>query len=159
MTEPHDSTHPADWPEVDLRTTVPAPAPRRRRERAPSRFSFPTRLTLAFVGAAVVPVGLFGILMIVVMADQPGNAELGARILLFVVAATVVVAIVVGYALSMSLTEPLRDIADAVRRVSDGDLTQPIPVNGSDVLAQLAESHNRLVADADRRNRQLGMIL
>ncbi len=43
--------------------------------------------------------------------------------------------------------------------MSDGDLSQPIPVNGSDVLAQLAESHNRLVADAERRNRQLGMIL
>ncbi len=87
------------------------------------------------------------------------DPQLGGRILLFVVAVTVVLAIVVGYALSLSLIEPLRDIADAVRRVSDGDLSQPIPVNGSDVLAQLAESHNRLVADAERRNRQLGMIL
>jgi len=76
-----------------------------------------------------------------------------------VIAVTAVLAIVVGYALSMSLTEPLRDIATAVRRVSDGDLSQPIPVAGTDVMAQLAESHNRLVADADRRNRQLGMIL
>ena len=72
---------------------------------------------------------------------------------------TAVVAIVIGYALSQSLTEPLRDIATAVRRVSDGDLSQPIPVNGSDVLAQLAESHNRLVADAERRNRELATIL
>ena len=153
MTEPRDST--TDWPELDVR---PVPG-RRRRETPPARLSFSTRLTIAFVGAAVVPVGIFGILMIALLAKQPGDAELGARVLLFGVAATAVVAIVLGYALSMSLTEPLRDIAEAVRRVSDGDLSQPIPVNGSDVLAQLAESHNRLVADAERRNRQLGMIL
>jgi ABC-2 type transport system permease protein len=55
--------------------------------------------------AYVVP----GILMIAILAKAPGDAELGTRILLFVVAATAVVAIVVGYALSMSLTEPLRD--------------------------------------------------
>ena len=155
MSERRETSTSSEWPELDLR---PQPVPPRRAAQ-PARLSFPTRLTLAFVGAAVVPVGLFGILMIALLANQPGDAELGARILLFVVAATAVVAIVVGYALSMSLTEPLRDIADAVRRVSDGDLSQPIPVNGSDVLAQLAESHNRLVADADRRNRQLGMIL
>ena len=41
-------------------------------------------------------------------------------------------------------------------RVSAGDMSQPIPVEGNDVLAQLAESHNRLAADAERRNRQLG---
>ncbi len=104
----------------------------------------------------MVPIGAFGALLIVTGTLEP---QLGGRILLFVVAVTVVVAIVIGYALSMSLTEPLRDIATAVRRVSDGDLSQPIPVSGSDVLAQLAESHNRLVADAERRNRQLGMIL
>ncbi len=134
---------------------VPTPSPRRR-DPKPSRFSFPTRLTLAIVAAAVVPIGAFGVLLILT-----GNleAQLGGRILLFVVAVTAVLAIVIGYALSLSLTEPLREIATAVRRVSDGDLSQPIPVNGTDVLAQLAESHNRLVADAERRNRQLGMIL
>ena len=153
MTDRRDST--TDWPDIEVR---PVPA-RRRREPPPARLSFPTRLTIAFVGAAVIPVGIVGILMIALLAKDPGDAELGARILLFVVAATAVVAIVLGYALSMSLTEPLRDIAEAVRRVSDGDLSRPIPVNGSDVLAQLAESHNRLVADAERRNRQLGMIL
>jgi K+-sensing histidine kinase KdpD len=114
---------------------------------------------MAIVAAAVVPIGLFGILLILTGAIREEDREFGARILLFAVAVTVVVGVVVGYALSLSLTEPLRDIAAAVRRVSDGDLSQPIPVSGSDVLAQLAESHNRLVADAERRNRQLGSIL
>ena len=103
------------------------------------------------------PIAAFGILLI--LTGTIHDQEFGGRILLFVVAVTLVIAIVLGYALSASLTEPLRDIAAAVRRVSDGDMSQPIPVNGSDVLAQLAESHNRLVADAERRNRQLGMIL
>ena len=109
------------------------------------------------MAAAVVPIGTFGILLILSGTIQ--DQEFGGRILLFVVAVTVVIAIVIGFTLSQSLTAPLRDIAEAVRRVSDGDLSQPIPVNGSDVLAQLAESHNRLVADAERRNRQLGSIL
>ena len=60
---------------------------------------------------------------------------------------------------SPKFTEPLRDIAAAVRRVSDGDLSQPIPVSGPDVPAHLAESPNRLVADLERRDRQLGSIL
>ena len=59
----------------------------------------------------------------------------------------------------MNLVAPLREISTAVSRVSAGDMSQPIPVVGGDVLAQLAESHNRLAADADRRNRQLGLIL
>ena len=60
-------------------------------------------------------------------------------------------------AVGLDLVRPLREISAAVSRVSAGDMSQPIPVVGTDVLAQLAESHNRLAADAERRNRQLGL--
>ena len=50
-------------------------------------------------------------------------------------------------------------MSESVARVSAGDLSQPIPVRGNDAIAQLAESHNRLAADADRRTRQLSQIL
>lgn len=123
---------------------------------SPGRLSFQTRITLAVLCAAIIPLGAFGILLILGGALDP---QVGSRLLLFTVAVTVVVAILVGYAIGMDLTAPLRGIAAAVRRVGDGDLTQPIRVRGSDVLAQLAESHNRLAADVDRRNQQLGRML
>ena len=48
---------------------------------------------------------------------------------------------------------------EPVARVSSGDMSEPLPVRGDDALAQLAASHNRLVADAERRTRQLTLIL
>jgi signal transduction histidine kinase len=53
----------------------------------------------------------------------------------------------------------LRAIAAAVDRVSAGDLSSPIRVAGDDELARLADSHNRLAGDLERRNRELGQIL
>jgi two-component system sensor histidine kinase KdpD len=43
--------------------------------------------------------------------------------------------------------------------VSAGDLSAPIVVAGDDELARLADSHNRLSADLERRNRELRRIL
>ena len=63
------------------------------------------------------------------------------------------------YLLASELTEPLRSIARSVDRVSSGDLSTPIRVAGDDELARLAESHNRLSADLDRRNQELRRIL
>jgi signal transduction histidine kinase/HAMP domain-containing protein len=128
-----------------------APPPDRR-----VRLSFQTRLTLTLVAAAIVPLGAFGLLLIVSGAVDP---RIGARLLLFMFAAAVAVGVLSGAVIGLDLVAPLREISTAVSRVSAGDMSQPIPVVGSDVLSQLAESHNRLAADADRRNRQLGLIL
>jgi signal transduction histidine kinase len=87
------------------------------------------------------------------------DPQVGSRLLLFMFAIAVAVGILGGAAVGLDLVRPLREISAAVSRVSAGDLSQPIPVEGNDVLAQLAESHNRLASDAQRRNRQLGQIL
>ncbi len=79
--------------------------------------------------------------------------------LIFTIAVLVAIAIVTSYALAGSLTAPLRSIARSVDRVSAGDLSTPIRVAGDDELARLADSHNRLSADLERRNRELGRIL
>lgn len=118
--------------------------------------SFQTRLTLTLLAAAIVPLGVFGIVLI---ASGAVDALVGSRLLLFMFAIAVAVGILGGAAVGLDLVAPLRDISAAVSRVSAGDLSQPIPVVGSDVLAQLAESHNRLAGDAERRNHQLGLIL
>ncbi len=70
-----------------------------------------------------------------------------------------VIAILTSIALAEELTRPLRSIATSVDRVSSGDLGTPIQVAGDDELARLADSHNRLAADLERRNRELGRIL
>ena len=102
------------------------------------------------------PLGVFGIVLIISGTIEP---EVGSRLLLFMFAIAVAVGILGGAAVGLDLVRPLREISAAVSRVSAGDLSRPIPVEGNDVLAQLAESHNRLASDAQRRNRQLGLIL
>jgi signal transduction histidine kinase/HAMP domain-containing protein len=126
---------------------------------APDRgatLSFQTRLTLTLLAASIIPLGIFGALLIASGAVDP---QIGTRLLLFMFAVAVVVGILGGAAVGLDLVRPLREISAAVSRVSAGDMSQPIPVVGTDVLAQLAESHNRLAADAQRRNQQLGLIL
>ena len=125
------------------------------RARGPS-LSFQTRLTLTLLAAAIVPLGIFGLVLI---ASGTVDPQVGSRLLLFMFAVAVAVGILAGAAIGLDLVRPLRQISAAVERVSAGDLSQPIPIEGGDVLAQLAESHNRLAADAQRRNRQLGLIL
>ncbi|MFL5646744.1 MAG: ATP-binding protein [Chloroflexota bacterium] len=118
--------------------------------------SFQTRLSLTLLAAAIIPLAIFGVLLIASGAVDP---ELGGRLLLFMFAIAVVVGVLGGSVVGSNLVAPFREITSAVARVSSGDMSQPIPVVGDDVLANLAESHNRLASDADRRNRQLGMIL
>ena len=131
------------------------PPPERRTAR-PVALSFQTRLNLTILAAALIPLAIFGLLLVVSGAI---DAELGLRLLLFMFAVAVAVGVLGGSVIGLNLVAPLREISAAVSRVSAGDMSQPIPVVGSDVLAQLAESHNRLASDADRRNRQLGLIL
>ena len=122
---------------------------------------FRSRLTLGLILAAVVPVTAFGLLVLILGATVGGPAADPnvARFLLFVLAIAVLIAVFASYLFAADLTRPLRAVAAAVDRVSAGDLSTPIRVGGDDELARLADSHNRLAADLERRNRELGRIL
>ncbi|HEX9092430.1 MAG TPA: ATP-binding protein [Coriobacteriia bacterium] len=123
--------------------------------------SFRTRLTLALILSAVLPMTAFGLLVLAldsIVGGSGADSNL-ARLLLFALAIAVLLAIFVSYLLAADLTRPLRAIAAAVDRVSAGDLSTPIRVAGDDELARLADSHNRLSGDLERRNRELGSIL
>jgi signal transduction histidine kinase/HAMP domain-containing protein len=115
------------------------------------------RLTLALVAAAVVPLAGFGTVVLLIGLPGPGNDTV-LRLLLLALAIAVVVAILVAFALAADLGAPLRRIAAAVERVSAGDLSTPLEISGEDEIARLAESHNRLAADLERRNRELAQI-
>ena len=110
--------------------------------------SFRTRLTAALIGTAVVPLAVFGLVAYLIAPDPTVG-----RLLLFAMVVTILVAVLFSYLVATDLTRPLRAIASAVDRVSEGDLSTPIQVPGEDELARLAESHNSLAADLDRRDR------
>ena len=120
--------------------------------------SFRTRLTVGLIAAAVLPLAAFGIIVLVAGNGLAGGETLG-RILLFTVVMAALVGVLLAYLLAADLIGPLRAIAAAVDRVSAGDLSTPIVVPGEDELARLADSHNRLAATLERRNRELGRIL
>jgi signal transduction histidine kinase len=128
-------------------------------ERIGDGISFRTRLTIALVAAAVLPLASFGLVAVAAqrLSAEPENTV--PRILLLTIVIAALLAVLVAFALASDLTAPLRAIAAAVDRVSTGDLSTPIHVTGDDELARLAESHNRLAAQLERRNRELGRIL
>ncbi len=127
----------------------------------PPRVSFRSRLTLALFFAAIVPLAVFGVVVLIIEAifRRVGIDPTLGQVPLFALAITLAFAIVAAFALSTQLLAPLRSVVAAVDRVSKGDLTSPMQVVGDDELARLADSHNRLAADLERRNRELGRIL
>lgn len=126
-----------------------------------ARLGLRSRLTIALIAAAVLPLAVSGVVVLLVGASIGGPAAdpTVGRALLFALAVVGTLAIITSYALAADLLAPLRSVASAVERVSSGDLSTPIRIDGEDELARLAESHNRLAADLERRNRELGRIL
>ena len=117
-------------------------------------------MTLALLFASIVPLGAFAavVFLFETLVGRTIDTTL-IQILLFALAVLLMFAILASFALATELTAPLRSIVAAVGRVSTGDLTDPIRVAGDDELARLADSHNHLAADLERRNRELGRIL
>ncbi|HET8785694.1 MAG TPA: ATP-binding protein [Candidatus Limnocylindrales bacterium] len=127
----------------------------------PPRLSFRSRLTLALLFAAIVPLAVFGVVVLAfeIILGRQGADQTFAQILFFALAILLAFAIVAAFALATELLAPLRSVVAAVDRTSKGDLSSPIQVVGDDELARLADSHNRLAADLERRNQELGRIL
>ena len=159
--EPDAASHtePDTEPDATLATSTPEPTPRMEPERVGSGLPFRTRLTFALVAAAVLPLASFGLVIVAAVRLLPDPGLTVPRLLLLAVAIVALLAVLVAYALAADLTAPLRAIAAAVDRVSAGDLATSIVVPGDDELSRLAESHNRLAAALERRNRELGRIL
>ena len=142
------------------KAAVPDAAAETSDTRAP-RLSFRARLTVALLFAAIVPLVVFGVVVVafeIILGRQGADATF-AQILFFALAILLAFAIVAAFALTTELLAPLRSVVAAVDRVSKGDLSSPMQVAGDDELARLADSHNRLAADLERRNRELGRIL
>jgi signal transduction histidine kinase len=125
-----------------------------------SGLSFRARLTAGLIAGAVVPLAGFGAVLVAAEVARAGGLDSTlAALVVFALAAAIIVAVLFAYILAGNLTSPLRAISRAVERVSAGDLSARVEVAGEDELARLVESHNRLAAALERRNRELGRIL
>lgn len=122
--------------------------------------SFRARLTAGLVIGSVLPLALFGMVLLGTEAVRAGELDSTlVRVVVFVLAAAVIVTVLFAYFLAGTLTAPLRAISRAVERTSAGDLSVRVEVAGEDELARLVESHNRLASDLERRNAELGRVL
>lgn len=72
--------------------------------------------------------------------------------------AAVVLAMALSFWLARTITRPIRELTEAARRMSQGELAQKITVNSSDELSELASAFNHMSADlarADQIRRQM----
>ena len=72
------------------------------------------------------------------------------RIVFFVSAISIILALVVGYSISSSLIRPMADIATRLRRISKGEFSENLSVANRDELGGLAENVNRMSVQLDR---------
>ena len=122
--------------------------------------SFRARLTLALVVGALLPLTVFGVVLLVTEVIRTGALDATlVQVVLFVLAAAIIVAVSFAYVLTNNLTAPLKAVSKAVERASAGDLSVRVEVAGEDELARLVESHNRLAAALEQRNAELRRIL
>jgi len=61
-----------------------------------------------------------------------------------------VIALLLGIFLSRTLTRPIRELTRATHAVSQGDLSQQVPIRSNDELGELAKAFNRMSAELSR---------
>jgi signal transduction histidine kinase len=125
-----------------------------------ANLSFRTRLALTLFVAAIAPLLAFGLLVIVFdLTFLPQETRGLVDILFFAMVGVVLLCVPLAILLSVELLRPLRNVVRSLDQVSAGDVIRPTVVPGDDEVARLAESHNRLAADFQRRSLQVGRML
>lgn len=61
-----------------------------------------------------------------------------------------VIALVLGIVLSRTLTRPIRELTNATHAVSEGDLSQQVPIRSNDELGELARAFNKMSTELSR---------
>ena len=84
---------------------------------------------------------------------QPRELEFIERInmtLLYGALISAVIALLLGVFLSRTLTRPIRELTRATHAVSEGDLSQQVPVRSKDELGELAQAFNKMSSELSR---------
>ena len=72
------------------------------------------------------------------------------RILLYGALVGAVIALLLGIFLSRTLTRSIRELTRATHAVSEGDLSQQVPVRSNDELGELAQAFNKMSSELSR---------
>ena len=72
------------------------------------------------------------------------------RLLLYGALIGAAIALLLGIVLSRTLTRPIRELTRATHAVSEGDLSQQVPVRSNDELGELAQAFNRMSSELSR---------
>jgi len=99
-------------------------------------------LTLGYIVAAVLTLINVWITARLMFINQEHDLTLAGLLLLFAGG----ISVSFGYFLSASLTHALRDVVRAASRVSEGDFSTRVRVEGRDEVAQLAQAFNAMAA-------------
>ena len=84
---------------------------------------------------------------------QPRENEFIERInitLLYGALIGTVIALLLGIILSRTLTRPIRELTTATHAISEGDLSQQVPIRSNDELGELAKAFNKMSAELSR---------
>jgi signal transduction histidine kinase len=85
--------------------------------------------------------------------EQPREVEFietANRTLLDGALMAAIIALVLGVFLSRTLTRPIRELTRATQAVSDGDLSQQVPIRSNDELGELGKAFNKMSAELSR---------
>ena len=72
------------------------------------------------------------------------------RLLLYGALIGAVIALLLGVLLSRTLTRPIRELTRATHAVSEGNLSQQVPIRSDDELGELARAFNKMSAELSR---------
>ena len=84
---------------------------------------------------------------------QPREVQFIQRITLYLLYGALVgmvIALVLGIILARNLTRPIRELTRATHAVSEGDLSQQVPVRSRDELGELAQAFNKMSSELSR---------
>src|SRR5574341_828834 len=73
-----------------------------------------------------------------------------AQLLVYSALATTAIALLLGILLSRNLTSPIRQLTQATHAVSQGDLSQQVPIRSNDELGELGKAFNKMSAELSR---------
>jgi len=76
-----------------------------------------------------------------------------SQAIIFSAIGAIMVSLILGAVLARSLTNPLRELAAATRKVAQGVLGYQVVIHSKDEIGQLAESFNLMSADLDKSSR------
>lgn len=72
------------------------------------------------------------------------------QFMLYSAMVTMAVALLLGILLSRSLTSPIRELTQATHAISQGNLSQQVPIRSNDEMGELGKAFNRMSAELSR---------